>query len=196
LEKLGIELEWSDEWTTCEHCGKAVRTKADSYRWQQYCVVIDSSIWCGDCIKADPTDYLASLEGQSNSCLTISVDVEEHGYVLLECGFEHGFYGGQDADPRLIAKALTQQGSERFVFDLDSVGQFDLSFSLWVHKEELANLDEGRLHRHRKTDLLYPMALAGHCKMPVQRWLYYPTFRAIPKWRIAMSARELRPSNW
>ena len=94
-------------------------------------------------LKADPTAYLESLEGEENSCLTISLELEEHGYVLLEGGYEHGFYGGQDADPRLIAKALKNQGISRFVFDLDSVGQFDLSFSLWVHKDELASLDEG-----------------------------------------------------
>ena len=46
------------------------------------------------------------------SCLTISVELEEHGYVLVEGGFENGFYRGQDADPRLIAKALKDQGIE------------------------------------------------------------------------------------
>jgi hypothetical protein len=143
LGKIGVELEWSDEWTICEHCGKAVRTKGDRYAWKRNYAEVDGCTTCGDCIKNDPTSYLESLEGQENSCLTVSVDLEEHGYVLLESGFEHGFYSGQDADPRLIAKALKDQGISRFVFDLDSVGQFDLSFSLWVHKDELASLDEG-----------------------------------------------------
>jgi hypothetical protein len=142
LERVGVELEWSDEWTTCEHCGKAVRTKADSYSWKQYFAVINGGVQCGDCITADPTKYLACLEGQPNSCLTITVDLEQAGYVLLESGYEQGFHGGQDADPRVIAKTLKDQGVERFLFDLDSVGQFDLSFSVWIHKDEISKLDE------------------------------------------------------
>jgi hypothetical protein len=34
LDSLGVSLEWSDEWTTCEGCGKAVRTTPESYSWQ------------------------------------------------------------------------------------------------------------------------------------------------------------------
>ena len=33
LEKVGVGVEWSDEWTTCAHCGKAIRTEPDCYRW-------------------------------------------------------------------------------------------------------------------------------------------------------------------
>jgi hypothetical protein len=141
LEAGGVELEWSDEWTTCDHCGKALRTKADSYSWKRYYADLDSGIACGDCIKDDPAEYLKSLEGQENSCLTIDIDLEQHGYVLLEQGYEHGWYGGQDADPRLIARALKDQGVERFVFELDRVGQFDLAFSVFVHRDQLATLD-------------------------------------------------------
>ena len=141
LEAGGVELEWSDEWITCDHCGRAVRTKADSYSWKRYYADLDDGVACGDCIKADPTAYLESLEGQENACLTIELDLEQHGYVLLEGGFEHGWYGGQDADPRLNARALKDQGVDRFVFDLDRVGQFDLAFSLWIHQDELASLD-------------------------------------------------------
>lgn len=33
LERAGYAVEWSDEWTTCEDCGKAYRTSPDSYGW-------------------------------------------------------------------------------------------------------------------------------------------------------------------
>lgn len=33
LEKLGCDLQWSDEWATCGGCGKAVRTQPDSWGW-------------------------------------------------------------------------------------------------------------------------------------------------------------------
>jgi hypothetical protein len=141
LEKRGVELEWEDEWATCDHCGKAVRTKPESYSWRRYFAQDDNGITCGDCINADPTSYLESLEGKADSCLTISLDLEKHGYVLLEGGFEHGFQHGQDAEPVLIAEALQDQGVTRFLFDLDSTGQFDISFSVWVHQSEITTLD-------------------------------------------------------
>lgn len=68
LEKLGVELDWSDEWTICEGCHKAVRTQANSYRWRaSYADDGCGSILCHECIKADPTDYLQSLEGDSTA---------------------------------------------------------------------------------------------------------------------------------
>jgi len=40
LEKLGYEVEWEDEWTTCEDCGKATRSQPDSYSWQPSYAII------------------------------------------------------------------------------------------------------------------------------------------------------------
>jgi len=142
LETLGVDLEWSDEWTCCEQCGKAVRTSPDSYGWQQSYSEIDGTISCGDCIAEAPSAYLESLEGNSRRCVTLDLDLAEHGYVLLEDGFENGFHYGQDADPKVIGDALDKQGISRFIFCLDSTGQFDISFSVWVHQEELAKVDE------------------------------------------------------
>ena len=36
----------------------------------------------------------------------------------------------------MIAKHLKKCGIRRFLFSLDSVGQFDMDFSVWVHKDE------------------------------------------------------------
>ena len=56
--------------------------------------------------------------------------------VKLDQDFEHGLYGGQSADPKKIGEALRKRGIERYVFNLDSVGQFDQDFSVWVHESE------------------------------------------------------------
>lgn len=138
LEKAGAELEWSDEWTSCTDCGKLVRTSADSYGWSQYYHHFEdtSSIVCGDCLKEDPTEYLEALEGSHRKCVTFDLDLEEHGYRKLDGEYQNGLYGGQTDDPEIIAKALKAKGVERFIFDLDSVGQFDLHFSVWVHEDE------------------------------------------------------------
>lgn len=136
LERLGVELEWSDEWATCDCCHKAVRTKPDSYSWQPSYASTDDGIVCHECLEEDPSDYLKSLEGDSGRCVTIDLDLEAAGYKLVADDFENGLYGGQCDDPRLIGQALRRQSVERFIFKLDRTGQFDMSFSVWVHESE------------------------------------------------------------
>jgi len=141
LEKLGCELEWSDEWVCCDQCGRAVRTKPDSYRWQASYASTDDGILCHECLEEDPTDYLQSLEGTSERCVTMDLDLEAHGYKLVADDFENGLYGNQADRPELVAEALRKQGVDRFLFKLDSTGQFDLSFSVWVHEDEYDRID-------------------------------------------------------
>jgi hypothetical protein len=136
LEKLGVELEWEDEWAACQECGRISRISPDSYRWQRSGVEDEGGTVCGECLAGDPADYLAGLEGNPDRCNTIAaIDPADHGYVLVRDGFEHGFHPGQDASPRLIAEAL-ERYLTRFLFNLDGTGQFDLSFSVYVHESE------------------------------------------------------------
>jgi hypothetical protein len=68
---------------------------------------------------------------------TLDVDVEDHGYKRLNTDpFEHGLYGGQSANPKAIGEALEACKVTRYVFTLDSVGQFDARFSVYVHESE------------------------------------------------------------
>lgn len=142
LEKLGVELDWSDEWCQCDGCHKAVRTTPNSYRWRaSYADDGSGTVLCHECIKADPTEYLQSLEGSSNRCLTIDLDLEAAGYKLLNGDYQNGLYGGQSDRPELIAQALREQGVERFIFTLDATGQFDIAFSVYVHQDEIGLID-------------------------------------------------------
>ena len=137
LEKrYGAELQWSDEWSSCCTCGKAVRTQPDSYSWTPSHIINDCEIICSNCLS--PDDHLAGLEGNYNKALTInSIDPANHDYVLLEAGFESGFHPGQNANPRTIGKNLIALGITRFLFKIDDTGQFDTTFSVWVHQDEL-----------------------------------------------------------
>ena len=137
LEKrYGAELEWSDEWSSCCSCGKAVRTQPDSNGWTPSFVNLEGEIVCCNCL--DPEIVLSELEGKSTKALMIqSINPADHGYVLLEAGFESGFYPGQNANPRTVGKNLNALGITRFLFKVDSVGQFDTTFSVWVHHDEL-----------------------------------------------------------
>lgn len=139
FEHYGYTIEWSDEWTECEQCQRAFRMLGDSYSWSMYGYVGDHATICGDCIKLDPYDYLGSLENNPRKCATIDgLDPADHGYVKLnDDSYENGLYGGQMDDPRAIALALRAAGVTRFLFALDSVAQFGLDFSCYVHEEQI-----------------------------------------------------------
>jgi hypothetical protein len=141
LERMGYELHWSDEWVICEECGKCFRCQADSYGWQLYGVIDDGGCACAECI--DPADHLESLENKPRKALTIdSIDPSEFGYIRInDSDYENGLYGGQCDDPKKIADSLRAQGIHRFIFRIESVGQFDLNFSAWIHESESAKLD-------------------------------------------------------
>lgn len=53
FERMGIECEWSDEWSTCD-CGKLVRHSPDCHHWEPSYIVTEGSIVCNDC-AGEPT---------------------------------------------------------------------------------------------------------------------------------------------
>ena len=130
LESMGYEIEWSDEWSTCGNCGKAFRISSDSYGWQpSYFLVNECEELCKDC--CDIPEYLESLEDNPRKAVNDHISPADYGYVKLEGNFENGFHPGQNDDPRKIYKRLHELGHKRLLFNIDSVGQFDISFSIW-----------------------------------------------------------------
>ncbi len=104
---------------------------------------------CLEC--TDVEEHFLSLEGESDEINQIEqFDPSENGYYLIGDDFEHGFYPGQDADPQLIAKLLRGSGFGRFIFNLDSKGQFDIDFSVWLHHDEAGGeLGDGLIRAKR-----------------------------------------------
>ena len=51
LEKVGVEIEWSDEWCACNDCGKLVRGCADSYYWKPSYILGDGELKCLECAE-------------------------------------------------------------------------------------------------------------------------------------------------
>jgi len=134
LTACGVDSAFYDEWTTCTECYKAVRTSPDHYGWKRgYFLFHDCEVVCHECIGEDPEPYLEALSGDPNKSITIDgVDPEEHGYTQVWGEFESGLYGGQMDSPHAIAKAFEERGWEDFVFSLDSVGQFDVKFTVFL----------------------------------------------------------------
>jgi hypothetical protein len=140
FEKLGIEIEWGDEWAACDECHKLFRTQPDSYMWRRsyWLDEMDGDIRCRECVLEDPTDMLEQLEGKDDRALTFDMDLAAHGYVRQDGEYESGWHPGQDDNPKTIADTLRAKGIGRFLFKVDGVGQFDVRFSLWVHESEVS----------------------------------------------------------
>lgn len=135
LERAGYAIEWSDEWATCGDCNKAVRTSPDSYGWtQQYYIFNDCELVCHECILADPTSYLDDLTDNPRRAVTLDIDPTDHGYTLVQTDFENGFHLGQTDDPKAIHARLEAEGYTGILFKIDSVGQFDVFFSVYARE--------------------------------------------------------------
>ncbi len=65
LERMGFECEWSDEWTTCEDCNRAVRTQPDSHGWTPAYAYVDGAELCRSCIPVSEDDQTDDQEATS-----------------------------------------------------------------------------------------------------------------------------------
>ena len=62
LERIdGIELEWSDEGSSCDDCGRWVRTEPDNYFWEPRHVVSGGELFCHRCACSRVPGYLSKF---------------------------------------------------------------------------------------------------------------------------------------
>lgn len=138
LENSGFACEWEDEWTECDSCNKGFRTSPNSYSWQMFGHIFDGYALCGNCLAADPIEFLESLENNPCKALTHTladvIDVTKWGYKLVKREFEAGMYEYQFELPspeEILKSELQKSPDSKFIFVMDSQGQFDIKFSLY-----------------------------------------------------------------
>ncbi len=59
FEKMGLDVHWSDEWTSCGDCGKVVRTSPDSMSWTPSyweAGIANGELLCLDCAPEEETE--------------------------------------------------------------------------------------------------------------------------------------------
>ena len=133
------EIEWSDEWAICDDCDKAIRTSPDSHGWtRHYHLMNDCEIVCLDCVKDDPFEYFEDCMNDFRKSVNsdFAEALAESGFTKDERNFESGLHPGQTDSPETIAKGIKANGKDDFVFVIDSVGQFDIQFSLWTRSKD------------------------------------------------------------
>ena len=155
LDRLGVSIFWLDEWLRCDECMRIFRGQPDSYSWQMSGIITEEGgVYCADHSLDDP-EWLIENGGYLNNPDN-AITLPGAGEALESIGFEkynwehsyqNGWYPGQDDNPREITKRARRDGWKDLVFVIDSVGQFDTRFSLYVrgsnetpedHSEEYA----------------------------------------------------------
>lgn len=131
LKKYGYSCDWEDQFAKCDGCYKALQTAPDSYSWQPSYISTDDGYLCLECLTTDDIDN--AYQNQPDRAVNSNgIDLTKHGYVEIQCGFESGWYPGQNDNPREIYDSLKDR-YQGIVFQISGVGQFDIGFCVW-HK--------------------------------------------------------------
>ena len=143
-----VETYFYDEWMGCLECNKLLRSTHDCYSWEPSFVwTSDCSIACHECIESDETLQEDTIEFYKNSTDHAVPSwfyqyLEAHGFVCYSpdeyCKrFETGWYPGQNDNPSEVAKDIESNLPDHdFIFKIDSVGQFDCSWSVFLRRSE------------------------------------------------------------
>lgn len=136
LERAGYEIQWPDEWSTCDDCQKAVRTSPDSYSWRRsFYMPDDCTIVCETCAREDLDQYEEYLINNSDVADTFDIDWTSRGWTKFNPErYESGFHCGQDDQPSAIAE--TVPAGFDYLFALTTAQQFDMYFDCYIRAAE------------------------------------------------------------
>ena len=145
FDKMGIEVEWYDEWTACS-CGKLCRTSPDCHDWTPAIFMGQDECWCIDCVKNNEESYLCEFENNPDVQNEFrKVNPSMFGYELVnEEMFDNeettqiGYFPGQYDSKQKIAGEMAGRGIERFLFSTDLKNSWDL----YVHSSEVHLLND------------------------------------------------------
>lgn len=137
LERLGVDMEWEDEWLACDKCDGLVRCQPDSYGWSRSYMFDD----CDDCICAtclrEDIDYALELAENEDGLVSAHVlpNLEDYGYVRRYF-LEYGLHDGQAYKPTRVKTWLRDLGVERSILKLADPSQFSVGYEVWVGESD------------------------------------------------------------
>lgn len=135
MDRMGYEVEWLDEWTACGHCYRAFRTQPDSYSWKMHGAFLEDSceMICGDCLAENPEWITDEYMNDPRKAITTDgIDLAAEGWTRVDGQWENGWYGREDRPEDVVKDSVP--ADHDYIFMVDSVGQFSLSFSLWIRE--------------------------------------------------------------
>ncbi|MFA5049244.1 MAG: hypothetical protein WC516_09535 [Patescibacteria group bacterium] len=138
-----IQFDWDDEWTMCGECYKAVRTVPTHYGWTpSYMWASDCDVICHNHYEDYKDDIIEYYKNETNKAVNRDFFpiLEKNGFVCYSpdeyCQkFETGFHPHQTDNPRKVVKDIEENlPGWDYIFKIDSVGQFDISWSVFLRK--------------------------------------------------------------
>ncbi|AZS12588.1 hypothetical protein HWB99_gp052 [Mycobacterium phage DrLupo] len=151
LERVGVEVEWHDEWEQCSHCQRIFRVSGDSYMWKQFGMLLDDGDWlCGDC-AIDPEfidDVLAPLINNPHNRVAFcdASVLEAQGWTRYNTEkYQSGWHPGMDADPSIVFAEIQERMPEHDVlFFKDEASQFYSEWSAFTKPKPVE--DDGDMY--------------------------------------------------
>lgn len=147
-----FEIDWEDESTTCSHCYLHIHTTPSYYGDDMRHINTEDGPLCKTCALAN-SDWIFddfAFESQYPPIYHKAIPAwlkcktEENGFTPFQSAntackdiFESGFHYGQTDTPEKVCKLVTELlGNREMVFCIDSSGQFDVHFSVYIKKVE------------------------------------------------------------
>ncbi|MCP4569123.1 MAG: hypothetical protein GY841_16230 [FCB group bacterium] len=140
-----VSLEWSNEWTGCSNCYKAVRIVPDSYGWEaSYVWASDCETVCRECWEDSIYDIIEFYKNDTSKVLPSDMYplLESEGFVCYSpdeyCErFKTGLHPGDNDMPEDIAKDIEKNLPDYdYLFKIDSAEQFTLNWSVLIRRKE------------------------------------------------------------
>lgn len=164
LERMDLDIDWSDEYARCDGCGAAVRTQPDSYGWSpRYIAEYYGEILCENCVREDKLFYDEEFMDQNFAYddwkgvpdFHVKVvpenfipDLKRAGWRCFEnedaCElYQTGWHRGMDDHPAGALKGIQEAlGDQEFwkrmwVFAISDNGQFHTSWTVFFKMREV-----------------------------------------------------------
>lgn len=131
IEKMGWDINWSDQISSCGGCCQAVS--------QEDLTVQDSDVFCPNCIKEDLDAYIQERTNNPKQAVRSDLCREEdliiRGFAQLEEQLENGLHAGQSARPeKFFEKHKNNYSTLVFLVERD-YNPYTVTFSLWGKNE-------------------------------------------------------------
>ena len=136
-----VDIEWSDEWSTCDCCHKAFRVQPDSWHWKPHYWINEDGYTCFECLSKDIHihAYIQHyLNNKDDMMFFDGVDLEKHGFKLFnnENSYNERFISGFERSdkPEDILKRIDTDKYD-FLFKHYSSSQFNVHYELYIKEK-------------------------------------------------------------
>jgi hypothetical protein len=136
---LGVNVEYYDEYTTCDDCGKVIRTEPNSYHWQPDYYMGDGFIICNVCFNENEDYQEAYIEDRVNNPknaingLMSEEQIKSLGFEKPDAEYENGWYHVEDKPEEVYDKL--KDSYDEVLFYINNVEQFRINFVVFVRGE-------------------------------------------------------------